>query len=455
MQRIFALCVGLCLVVAVLEGQSYHYNSLQYGLRSTLLGGAVVAGSEDLSMVYYNPAALNYAKDKGFDLALIIPSFSRYSFGNYFSDNQKVNSNGFDLNSSLVTFKTGVGDQFDIVLSYLQKDVWDNDISFNETRMLDNAKIDESFQYEYEGDEKWFGFGTSYLFSPQISLGFSQFMNVFKSSYRYTIGNTRTDRESGDQLDFFSEDVDIRYSSAFALITKFGLSINTNQNRFGLVITTPNYLGALQNASYEKTSIEIANNESNQSIVADYSLDYSRKSPWEISAGYAKIFSDSTEIWLSAAYNSAIQEYELFTVDSQSSSITASAGAKDVFNFGLGFSAKINKKIQFLSSFRTNFFAYENQAVESGQERLHMFDASRLQIASGVKVSQQNASFVVGLDYGFSSESNEDLFNDFPNNQRFRKNVSSFNHNTMTILLTYEFFLNRMSKNISKLLDGN
>jgi len=455
MRKIFALWMGLSFMITVSEGQSYRYNSLQYGLRSTLLGGAVVAGSEDLSMVYYNPAALSYAKDKGFDLALIIPSFNLYGVGNYFSENQSVSSNSFDLNSSLVTFKTGIGDQFDIVFSFLQKDTWDNKIAFDELNTRGNQIVSESFQYEYQGDEKWFGFGSSYQLNPKISVGLSHFVNVFKSSYRYTIGNSSQMISTGVQSDFFSEDVDIQYATAFGFITKLGVSINMKSNRFGFVVTTPSYLNALQNGSYEKIRIQESSLTSSQNIIANYNLDVQRKTPWEISAGYAKIFNDSTELWLSLSYNSEVGEYDVLQINNVNSPFAVTSEFDDVLNFGIGVSANINPKIQFLSSIRSSFFAYHNRPNAIAKERLFLIDASFSHLASGVKVNNKNSSFVVGLDFGFSSKSNDDLFKNFSEVERFRANSSSFRHNTLTVLLTYEFFLDRVSENISKLLEKN
>jgi hypothetical protein len=38
--------------------QDTHYWNLQYGTRSTLLGGAVIGSVSDMAATYYNPAAL-------------------------------------------------------------------------------------------------------------------------------------------------------------------------------------------------------------------------------------------------------------------------------------------------------------------------------------------------------------------------------------------------------------
>ena len=45
----------LMLVSYALTGQDSHYWSNQFGTRSSLLSGAVIAGYSDNSMIHYNP----------------------------------------------------------------------------------------------------------------------------------------------------------------------------------------------------------------------------------------------------------------------------------------------------------------------------------------------------------------------------------------------------------------
>ena len=46
--------------------QDAHYWTLQYGPRSSLLGGAVIGSVEDISATYYNPGALGLARELAF-----------------------------------------------------------------------------------------------------------------------------------------------------------------------------------------------------------------------------------------------------------------------------------------------------------------------------------------------------------------------------------------------------
>ena len=49
--------------------QDAHYWNIQYGTRSTLLGGAVIGSVSDLSATYYNPGAVALFEDTKFILS--------------------------------------------------------------------------------------------------------------------------------------------------------------------------------------------------------------------------------------------------------------------------------------------------------------------------------------------------------------------------------------------------
>ena len=51
------------------SAQDAHYWTLQYGARSTLLGGAVIGSVSDVSGTFYNPGALGVADSLGFAIA--------------------------------------------------------------------------------------------------------------------------------------------------------------------------------------------------------------------------------------------------------------------------------------------------------------------------------------------------------------------------------------------------
>ncbi len=49
--------VGIIIFSTTVFAQDTHFWNLQYGTRSTLLGGTVIGSISDLAATYYNPAA--------------------------------------------------------------------------------------------------------------------------------------------------------------------------------------------------------------------------------------------------------------------------------------------------------------------------------------------------------------------------------------------------------------
>ena len=84
-------------LVDTIAAQSYFYNPQEYGLKSTLLGGSMVAGNDDLSMVFYNPAALSHSMGKGLDIALIVPTYSFYNYGKFFNEEKDSKNTNVEL----------------------------------------------------------------------------------------------------------------------------------------------------------------------------------------------------------------------------------------------------------------------------------------------------------------------------------------------------------------------
>ena len=63
---VLAVVAGLLAATAPAAAQDSHYWTLQYGPRSSLLGGAVIGSVDDVSATFYNPGALSLASDVAF-----------------------------------------------------------------------------------------------------------------------------------------------------------------------------------------------------------------------------------------------------------------------------------------------------------------------------------------------------------------------------------------------------
>jgi len=438
----------------LLFGQSYFYNTQQFGLRSTLLGGSVTAGSEDLSMIYYNPAALKYARNKGFDFALFMPNYKYTSFGDLLGSGRDFDDRKLALLPSLVTYKTSINDNINIVFSYLQKDQWDND--YRHSFSVDDGQriVKNAFSYDHQGDEKWFGVGSSIDLSDHVSVGISQFWSILGISYEYGLSLENQDL-SDNQLDrFYSDQFDLNLSSTFSMVTKLGVAYDGGSSRIGLVVTSPNYGTVERGGSIEKaTSIRDLGRQVVTNVI-DFDLDPTFRYPWQAELGYSHLLPDGSQIWAKASYHTKVDPYDVFSIDRTNlDGLIFKNGYKEVTNFALGYAKDISDNLGILGSVRTNFSGAYQMTNNQREQSIIILDQGKLHLALGTQIAYKKSSFVVGLDYGFNIENEKQTFSSFPNIDLLSLNEPDFKQRIWTLIITYEFFLDTMGRNISRIMN--
>ena len=84
-----------------LFSQDSHYWTLQYGTRSTLLGGAVIGSVTDLGATYYNPGMLALLDDPAFILSGAIYQYTQIKFQNALPGQQDLGYSSLNTAPSL------------------------------------------------------------------------------------------------------------------------------------------------------------------------------------------------------------------------------------------------------------------------------------------------------------------------------------------------------------------
>ncbi len=429
----------LVLLIQVLSAQNFFYNTRQFGMHSMLLGGAVTAGSDDLSMAYYNPAALHMAKPRA-NISLVQPRIERFGFGNFFGEEANNTNLDIDFSPNIASYRIPINDKINVVAITIQRSFWEQDVNSKSIVNSDLGTRENIFEYSYRGRDRWLGGGINYKMNEKLSIGWSQFISFARFNYSYTLSTNTYDPLTLESTMLQGDKVSYSLSNNLSFVTKLGLQWQLGSHGLGLVVTTPNYLAILRSGTFEKTLVDISPEETKIDEVANFELNPSLKTPWEFSIGYSLIFKNGNKLWLNGSFYPKIKDYTLSTIERlDGRRIDWVNGNRQISNFGLGYSCSVTPKLNIISSFRTNFFAYENQVAESNQERPFILDDDRLHLVIGADFHIKGDDVLIGIDWGLGRAKNTDLFDGFPNIERFSTTESTFFNGSFTLLFTYGF----------------
>lgn len=425
----------------IVLSQNFHHNNEQYGIEGSMLGGAVVAGTDESSMVYYNPASIHNASS-GINVSLFQPVIKTFGFDKFWGGNEVNNvDTRFELKPSLLSFKFKIKNQ-DVAFIKITRSQTDD--LFNAQRNTTNGNFlnTQFFDYEFRGSDDWFGFGTSFKLADNFHFGVSQFLSNADYKYKNKIALERTDSVNNNNVtNFFDYNVEANYGN-LGFITKIGFSLDTKQHDLGLTITTPTYFRFSKSGDYYAT-LTNTNNLANTGIIVNNNLSPTIKTPWEFNVGYSFAFKNQKrKIWLSSAYFPAISEYDMDTFTSDNNQIYWRNGSKSVFNFSVGVSEKITPKLELSAGFRTDNFAYENRAVNDDEIRNVILDGNHMHFVFGSKFKLNRSTVLLGVDWGtLTNVPTANELQGIRNLDVIGSNLNNLTKNSFSILLTYGFIL--------------
>ena len=140
-----------------INAQENNYWNIQYGTRSTLLGGAVIGSVSDLSATFYNPGAIALFKDVNFILSAQVYQLDNYKVKNGAGDGKDLDYSSLVPSPTFIAFNIDfdfLGDDR-LAVSVLTRQ--STQVEFT-TRIIDSIDVIESSP----GKEDFAG-GLSYI----------------------------------------------------------------------------------------------------------------------------------------------------------------------------------------------------------------------------------------------------------------------------------------------------
>ena len=426
----------------LLAAQNFKYNTAQFGINGSLLGGAIVAGTDDMSMTFYNPAAI-YKTKRGLDVSLIQPRANRFGFGQFWNEGDQSNiRTSFGLASLQVSFKIKVK-QFDLAFIKINKSDWDDELGLKQELLADSTIQTRDFQYGFGGNDSWYGVGTSFELSPRLHIGISQFVSIGRYYYRNEalIETANTNAAADAPTTYYNSSINSEYNNV-GFISKVGLAYTTTRHNLGLTVTTPLYGRWLRTGDFTQSTIDVAPGTTSIDEVVDPDISPTIQSPWELSLGYSFAFKDKRKIWLTANYHTEVADYAMVKIQSFGSELEWLNAHQAIFNYGIGYSDELSEKIDLLGGVRMNNFAYQNRVANQGQVRNLILDGNTIHVSLGTKLHFNGQTIVLGFDWGILQDGpNAETLQQEPGLNRLGTDARDFRKASINLFLTYGFVL--------------
>ncbi|HEY6625724.1 MAG TPA: hypothetical protein VIZ21_02100, partial [Ignavibacteriaceae bacterium] len=448
------ILISLCTITflfiilsAELPAQENNYWNIQYGTRSTLLGGAVIGSVSDLSATFYNPGAIALFPDVKFILSAQVYQLDNYKIIDGAAEGEDLDYSSIVPSPNFVAFDLGFDFLGDDRLAFSILTRQNSNLEFS-ARVIDSLEViqsspgKESFAGGINSEKKfndvWGGITYSTKLSRIVGLGFTGYISY--RSHKATSINILQALLSNGEIASYSNISNYRYNNCRAL-AKVGLGLNLNPLTLGITATTPsvNIFGTGSVGTHLFVSgIDTNRFESNYQEEVKSQFN----SSWAVGVGGAYKLG-KVKLHLSAEWYDAINKFHVLDTESylsQSSGETLTNDltheAKSIINFGVGLDYFATDSLIFSLSVTSDFSAY----VENTTTNLAPYSAwDLIHIAGGSTFNILKSEVTVGVVYSFGSQTLENNINITPddeNNSVSRQ--SDFEYSQIKVLLGFE-----------------
>lgn len=235
------------LITFVSFGQDYHYWTDQFGIKATALGGAVISGQDDHSMVYYNAAAMSLIANPSLSFSINAYQYRTFRRENALGPDQNLNNTDLATVPNMMAgvFVFRKAPKWRVGYHVLSKNVYNNKLNLFHTGkydVLQNPGYEtfvSSYAYEIHNGEYWSGIAASYEANPHISFGITH-MGIYKSTkyynnYSFTVLPPDT---SSSEITRLSSTMSFNFWD-IKILFKPSVLIHYPKFRFGLTATLP------------------------------------------------------------------------------------------------------------------------------------------------------------------------------------------------------------------------
>jgi len=460
---------------SVTMAQDTHYNTVQFGARSALMGGAVLGNVKDNTAVFYNPAGLGFI-----DSSTLSINGNAYQLENIRIYNAVGEKKDFK-SSSLGSVPLFVGGMFSksnkkLKIGYSIM----SSVNFN---FKATARIDQNVNIvndtESPGNEEFigqasintrlselvFGIGGGYKLNDKWAIGLSNLFYIRSLSFERSTYARFFLNEPGSPLvsSSFVRNADfsnVRYAA------KFGINYQDKNFSAGLTFTTPSLrLMGTGTIAADVIGTNILYKGSRTSLLADdrqEKLKSFYKSPlsitggvnWTVSRssfGIALQYFGSTAVYdvLRAEPSAFIRPADLNTsLGGSDQFLRLKEAAKSVFNIALGYEYLLKSGVILSASIRTNQSYYDKNLENYTGLKSDVSSWDIIHIAVGSTFTRGRSKISIGLLYSSGQDNSRQQQGglDNPSEDNFlqgKTTITKATYSSVGLLLGYTFALKK------------
>ncbi len=463
--------------VNLIFSQEFNYWANQVGAQSSMLGGAVTAGGNDNSAIYYNPGALGFNNNTSLSLSSDSYYVSWLNIENGAGDNMDLVSNEVNVFPQIISFNQKVPKlPITLTLAGINHDNSFTNMSYRNEMEADVLKklpgkelYIGTIQYYSRIRENWVGFGYGRKFNQYLSFGFSTFITVRAMEYRYS--------KTADVYRFISDsnDISLAANTAFSdyvdyrnigMIFMVGASYQREKIKFGINVTLPRinlrFIGRSNLRREFEHYVPSVDSVVSKFSIWQQSVKSTFKSPLSIDFGVSANVSLNTTLYAKVSWFAKVGSYPMLDPDNSESLISYNINKLDpefnsiylanrsLINAAIAFKTRVSEEVQLLGSLRTDFNYFDRSAFDLNDDFIYGITYWDIyHIAGGLVWTKEKFELSLGTSYSFGRDNSlpqvVNLSDPTSENNLFGvpKYNSTARFNQVSLFLGFTYFFNR------------
>ncbi|MGB5191040.1 hypothetical protein [Robiginitalea sp.] len=470
----------LILFASSIHAQDSHYWTQQFGTRSALLGGAVLGGAEDNTMIYYNPGALGFLDESSISINANAYRIESIRVENALGNEADFQSSKLGSVPLLAggMIRTGsekwkVGYAFISPVDFNFKGIARAEGNYDLVDDSESPGLEETVAeaaVTNKTSELIVAIGLGHQINENWSVGVSNLFTVRSLTYQksfstYVFLNQDENSLVGTNFLQNADYYNVRYAA------KFGVVFQKDDWDVGLTLTTPsiNLFGqgtVASNIAVRNLKLIDENRISGVATARQAELKTKYKSPFSVALGTNYTFGRS-HLGVAAQYYAGIDIYDVMEpapgsfvrpIDlapqlQSDEFLSLQSAAESVFNIAIGYEYEVSESLSILGGVRSDMSYFNQDLNEFAGIKPTISNWDIYHFSGGVTLNRKNSSLSLGLLLSAGSNDSYEQSGSFdPENPDLvagATTITKASYSNFGLLLGYTFYFKKFSLNDS------